>query len=51
MTDPTFTTRAALEEWIAKKAREGSFKQPTGQLAMIRQIKRVMIAHSHLEDV
>ena len=46
--DPSFTSRAELDAWVAKRAKEASSKLPTGQLAALRIIRRVVLAHAHL---
>ena len=45
---PSFTSRAALEAWVAKMAKEASNKMPTGQLTALRIIRRVVLDHAHL---
>lgn len=42
MADPSFTTRAELEEWA--KARASKAKSPKAQLAALAEIKRVTLA-------
>ena len=46
--DPSFTSRAELDTWLAKRAKDASSKLPTGQLAALRIIRRVVLAHAHL---
>jgi hypothetical protein len=49
--DPTFTTRAELETWARHLDRGFTARNPTKrQRAQIARIRRVTLAHLHLED-
>lgn len=52
MTDPKFETRAELEAWAGKTARDAEAHRILGErtatLDAVIRIKRVTLAHSHL---
>jgi len=54
MTDPQFTTRAELVEWKNKAIRNARAHEILGErtavLEAIERIRRVKLAHAHLEN-
>lgn len=52
MSDPTFTTRADLEEWVARTGRKAVAHQVLGERTALLEatvhIRRVTLAHAHL---
>lgn len=51
MADPTFTTRADLEQWVSRAARDAQAHEALGErgavIKALAAIKRVTVAHLH----
>ena len=48
MTDPTFTTREALEAWAVGVAQANDGISTLGKIRVLDLIRRVTLAHAHL---
>ena len=50
MADAKFTDRAALEAWAAQRAKDTWPHDAKTMLARLEEIRRVTLAHAHLEE-
>lgn len=50
MPDPTFATRRELVAWARETAVRALFLPPDARMRVLDEIRRVTLAHLHLED-